>query len=158
MALVQGAGNPGVYGGIYSADGVTAQGTLGTTAALLSWNYATAYDGLSSGGVTPDKANSKITVANAGDYQIHFDISFSGTGNASFQFHLRVGGVEVAQGAVSRKLGAGGDIGNCGFTTYKTLAAGDVLTIYVETDNVANTDSGTMRDAHFNVTRVRDTG
>jgi len=39
-----------------------------------------------------------------------------------------------------------------------TLAASDQLTIYVETDNGADTDTMTIEDCHFSIERMDQSG
>jgi len=157
MGLVEGARGGGVYGEIYGADLSTAQGSLGTTQAAIDFSTIGASDGISNE-VTPNVANDRIDVVHAGNYRVHWEVSFSGTGNAIFKFHLRIGGVEQARAACVREIGTGGDVGNCGFDAMMTLAASDQLTIYVETDNGADTDTMTIEDCHFNIERMDQSG
>jgi len=140
----------GVFGSIYVKDGSTAQGSLGTTQTKMTGFAA---DGPSDG-TTPAHGSDQITIDNDGTYEISFDNSFSGTANAEFKFHLRVDGVEAASGACSRKIGAGGDVGNCGFRTQLALTATDVVTVYIETDNALDGDSMTPEFAHLTVKRI----
>lgn len=135
----------GVYGSISAFDASTAQGSLGTTPVKLT-GFTT--NGKSKG-VTPDHTNDQLTITVAGDYCVEFQCSFSGTSSAEAQFRLRVDGVEQSFGC-NRKLGTGGDVGSCFFVAPDiTLANTDVLTIYVETDSGAGTDSITVVDAQF---------
>jgi len=137
------------YGGIYVKDGSTAQTTLGTTQKKMTGFAADS----PSSGVTPAHASDQITILTAGDYEVHFQNSFSGSVSAEFQFFARIDGVETSLGC-KRKLGTGGDVGSCSFTGILTLAVNEVLTVYVETDNGSDTDSMTPVDSQFWVKKL----
>jgi hypothetical protein len=140
----------GVYGSLTCFDGSTAQTSLGTTPALLTC-FTT--DG-SANGTTPANASDSITVNVAGNYDCYFQCSFSGTNSANVQFRLRNNAVEQSYGC-TRKLGTGGDVGSASFIAPGiTLAASDVLTIYVETDDAGGGDQITVVDAQFCVRMV----
>ena len=119
----------GVYGGIHLADGATPQAGITTTPEKFT---GFALNGISSD-MTVDHTADSITVGTDGVYFISFEISWSGTGNTTFQFHVRVDGVEQPFGD-ERRLGAGGDVGSVSFLAPLILSAAEVITIYVETD------------------------
>ncbi len=137
----------GIYGSLSVFNGSTQQDNPDTGAKLTAFTT----NG-NSNGTTPDQSNDQITIDVAGNYDIAFQCSFSGTGNTTFQFRLRIDGVESSYGCV-RKLGSGGDTGSCSFLAPGvTLAATEVVTVYVEADG--STDDLTVVDAQFAVKMV----
>lgn len=135
------------YGGIYVADGATPQTVNIAPAKLTAFTNASMVSR-----VTADPADDSVTVTEAGVYTGIFSASFSGSFNDTFEFHLRVNGIEQPEGS-HRKLAAGGDVGSSTFGILpKTLAAGDVVTVWVESDADAN--SITIVDAQLAVFRV----
>lgn len=116
------------YGTVYVDEGVTAQTGIGTSIVLLE-NFAT--NGPSSGSVTPDFANNKITLTNAGDYLVLGVLSFSGTNNAEFHFHAYLDAVKQPQIGTRRKIGAGGDIGSASMAGIVSVTAGQEVTVRV---------------------------
>ena len=133
------------YGIMQTVDGDTAspqiaQGSVNATPALLTaWNT----DGLSSG-ITVSSATGKLTVANAGIYEIDLSISFSGTLSKTFVFEIYQDDVSASPTPtatgfkMTRKLGTGGDVGSASLTGLVSLAANDSIMIYV-----SSTDGGT---------------
>ncbi len=120
----------GIYGSISVLDGSTQQDNPDTGAKLTCF----AANG-SASGVTPDHTDDSLTVLVAGVYDVNMSVSFSGSGTRTFKFRLRVNGIESIYGC-TRKLGTGGDVGAAGFhAPGVTLAANDVVTVYVEADN-----------------------
>jgi hypothetical protein len=133
----------GGYASLKTVDGVTAQTGITSTPVLLT-TWDTNGD---SNGLTADHTTDSITIDVDGVYDVDCDVSFSGSSNAIIQMHLRVNGVEEEEG-MHRKLSAGGDVGSAGFNGGLTLSAGDVLTVYVESNITA---SITPVDAQFRV-------
>jgi hypothetical protein len=138
----------GVYGGVYVADGSTAQTGIDTTPTKMT-GWATNTD---SAGTTPDQANNQITVGTDGVYLVWASVGFSGSVNTTFLGHLRVNDVESYAG-FHRKLSAGGDVGSASFVSLNSLNADDVLSIYVESD-AGGGASMTPVDAQFIVFRI----
>lgn len=135
------------YGGIYAVDGAAPQVVNIAPAKLTAFTAASELRNM-----TADPADDSITVTDAGVYTGAFSVSFSGSPNDTFEIHLRVNGVEQVEG-IHRKLSGGGDVGAAPITIMpKTLAAGDVLTLWVEAD--ADASSITIVDAQFAVFRV----
>ena len=85
-----------------------------------------------------DAAANTITVVRAGTYQVNFQCSFEGDNAVVYKIHLRVNGVVQDEGC-HRYLGTGQDEGSCSFVALKSLAVGDVISVYVEA-NGANKD------------------
>lgn len=136
-------------GTIYVDDGSTAQTGIGTSPVLLA-NFAV--NGASSAGVTPDFANNKITLANAGTYLVLAVVSFSGSNNATFHFHAYLDAVEQTQAGMKRKLSTGGDIGAAPLVGIVTATAGQEVTIRVNADAAGK--SLTLDEAALVVVRL----
>ena len=135
----------GVYGSIVIEDGSTAQAVVAATPEIVTeWTA----NGVSNG-VTPDETTNKITIDNAGVYQIELHISFQGINNATQEFHLHVNGNDVGPHA-TRKTG-NNDAGGTGFSTQQTLAVDDELTIHIDSDT---TGSFTIIEIQFSVRRI----
>lgn len=139
----------GVYGSISVADGSTQQDDPYTGAKLTC--YTTNGN---SNGTTPDHTDDSITIGVAGNYDIAFQVSFSGTSSSTAAFRLRVNGAETSPVyGCTRKLGTAGDVGSASFLAPGvTLAVNDVVTIYVELDGA--TDDLTVVDSQFTVKMV----
>ena len=135
----------GCYGGIKIVAGSTGQATVAATPEVMTeWTD----DGISNG-TTPAEASNQITIDNAGDYEVHFDCSFQGVTNSVFQFELYKDGSPT--GMASERKAGNTDVGNCGFEDNITLAAAEVLTIWVE-GSINGTFTAT--EAHFKVKRI----
>ena len=136
----------GIYGSIYVFEGATEQSNVGTTGTLLTC-FDT--DGPSNG-TTPANASDQITCTVAGTYEFHFYVCFSGTNGGVFQFRLRKNGTEQSYGTT--RVGGGASFGSASFGGQITLAANDILTIYVNSDT--STDDLTVSEAQFTVRMI----
>jgi hypothetical protein len=146
-----------IYGGIGLYDGSVAVSSIGVTAQKLTvFNVD-----MPSVGVTADSTtDDDLTVTVAGDYVVHFHASFAtvAAGDAgTYEFHLRVNGSE---GSTHQKLGlrrdmsGSSDVGAGGFGGITHFAANDVLTIWVESDDVGDNDDLTFHECFFSVELV----
>ena len=139
------------YGGIYSSDSTIAIATIGTTAKV----YAAFDADMSSNNVTVAHATDNITIVTAGDYLVNFQTSFATNqvGDAGvYQFKLRIDGVESTEGyGCYREMSGSNDTGSCSFIGIVTLAAAEVLTIYVESDNGGDADNIDVEDTQLSV-------
>jgi hypothetical protein len=79
-------------------------------------------------GMTVSHVNNNITVSEAGVYFAVCSICFSGSANATFDVRGFVNGVPTDM-YLSRKLGAGGDVGSATVQGIVTLGPGDVMDI-----------------------------
>jgi len=107
---------PEGYGGLYIANGSTAQGSLtGTPVKFALWSA-----NLPAQNMTPVFGSNDIYVDKAGVYKAAFHLAFTGTTNGQFDFELYVDG--VATGLIAeRKLGTGTDVGSCSFSGLVTI-------------------------------------
>lgn len=121
------------YGHISVLGGVTNQGSITATPAKV---VGFAANGPSSN-MTPSFGDDQITVGITGKYLLNAQVSFSGTASKTFLLRARIDGVVTTLGC-SRKLGTGGDVGSCSFNGLLSLAAAEVVTLYV-----SSSDGGT---------------
>lgn len=133
------ASNSLQYGGIYSThtDGVTIS-TIGTTVKLLQ---GFSHDSPANG-MTPVFASHLINVDVTGDYFVNLTITFATAAvgdQGVYQFHIRVNGVESIIG-LHRSMSGTTDTGSGAAHGILSLNAGDVLTVWVESDEAADTD------------------
>ena len=119
---------PVAYAGAYVTGGV-ANITLGTVPKKLSSFTA----------ATPT-FNAEIsivgavaTVSHSGVYKVDFQSSFTGSTGSIYTIRLYKNGIPSSF-AVSRKLGTGGDVGSCSFTSLLTAVTGATFAIYGSTD------------------------
>jgi len=134
-----------VYGSIvFEGNAVTQTLVLNTPEKLTEWTG----DGISNG-VTPAFASDEITIDNAGIYQVNFQASFQGLSTKIQEFVLRKDAVATAVGC--RRYTSATDVGSCSFSCQISLAAAEVLSIWVE-----STGSGdiTVEEAQFTVYRI----
>jgi len=139
----------GVYGMISTQDGSTAQDNVADTfEKLTNWTH----DGLAVG-LTPAFGSGSITVDTGADgiYLAAFQVSFSGAAVAIYSFHLHKNTSDTLLGA-HRKTGTV-DVGSASGFGLLSLAAGDEVSVYVQTDNGGGV-SLTVADAQLALLRV----
>lgn len=95
---------------------------------------------------TPDHTTDQIAVGLAGTYLVSFQLSFSGSGAATFNVHAYVNGATTNIG-FHRKMGSTGDTGSASAVGLVTLDAGAVITLYGAAD--ASGKSATLIDAQL---------
>lgn len=139
------------WGEIYLDTGSTAQTGVDTTPVLMTaWNTAAGSNGPSLN-TTPAKASNQITADDAGTYLVLFSVDFTGDANDTFHCEIRVDGAVTGK-RNGRKLNASGDQGSIGISTLLALTAGQVVTIYVESDDGAGA-SWTPEDGQLLIDR-----
>jgi hypothetical protein len=120
----------GVYGSIGLGDGSTGQALAsGVNEQMTEFLH----DGVANG-VTPAFGSNQITIDNAGVYAVSFNCSFEGVTGVIFQFELYKNGSAVVPHISAHRKTGNADVGSCGFTDNLTLAAADILTVWVEAD------------------------
>lgn len=144
------------YGNLYTitGDAVTIS-TIGTTAKKFA---GFAHDGVSFG-TTISATNDQITVAADGIYQIHFNISFKTVAAADsglYTFRLRINGV-ASTFSFFRQLSGTSDTGVGSFQGILSLSANDIVTVYISSDEAANTDDINVESCSLSVTLLRAT-
>jgi hypothetical protein len=136
--------------------GVTVN-NIGTSAQKLAiWDAA----GPSSG-ATASALNDDITINTAGDYVVKFHCSAGTVASpdaGDYQFRLRINGSESATSAyklgTEREFTGTNDIGHLSFFGIVTLAASDVLTIWIESDEAGDTDDIKIYESTFTILKV----
>jgi len=137
----------GTYGMMYTKDGSTAQGSIGTSFAQLT---GFAVDGLS-GGTTPANATDDITVGTDGVYAVMLQASFTGTAATEFTLNLHVNDAEgVFQ--CSQMLDAAGAVVSGSVFGLLSLSATDDVSVYVKADGASK--SITIEDLQMFVLRI----
>jgi hypothetical protein len=117
-------------GGISVVDGSAVQTIEGTAEKVTGFDT----NGPSAGGVTPDAANDRIVVNQAGDYLVFCQLSFlGGIGAALYTAFIRINGVESSL-SWQRRISAADATGSASCMGVLTLDAGDVLELYIEQD------------------------
>lgn len=131
------------YGGMYSiSTDAIAIATIGVTPKkLIGFSHNTPANGIS-----PDHTADEITIVTAGDYLIPLGMTFStaAVGDAGlYKFHVRVNGVQSVIG-FHRQMSGTSDTGAAGTQGILTLAASDLVSVWVESDDGGNTDDITI--------------
>ncbi len=142
LALISANVSPPDYAELVVSDGSTAQNFSMTPEKFTGFTAV----GLSNG-ATPSAVTKDITIATTGIYFVFFQNSFSGAGNVTFEFHLRVDAIEAPEGA-HRKMSAAGDAGSTSFAGLVSLTAGEVVCVYGESNDVAG-ENATAIDAQL---------
>jgi hypothetical protein len=136
----------GGYASIKVVDGSTAQTAIGSSPVLMTgWVVNGDFEG-----IIPDHTTDKITVNADGNYSIEFQNSFTGSVGATWQFHLRVNGVERKAGCLRKTTAS--DVGSCSFTEELELFEDDEISVYVESD--LSNKSMTPFDAQLTIYQV----
>ena len=101
-------------------------------------------------GLTVDTTNGYITVAEAGDYLVIGDVSFSGTNSSTYNVEIYKNTSGTSH-MLERKLGTGGDVGQGSVHAVITCAASDDISLYQYT---ADGSAMTVTDAQLSVIRL----
>lgn len=137
----------GGYGSIYVTGGSTAQTVSGTPAKMTGF----AANGPSSSSVTPDHTNDQITVTIAGDYAIDLSLgSFTGSNGSTITLDIYVNGSPSGIPTISRTFGSPATAGSACTKGILTLAANDIITVYVSSTST----SYTPQEASLSVNRL----
>jgi hypothetical protein len=84
-----------------------------------------------SGNMTLSDTDGSITVIDADVYRCDASLSFRAASAGDFDHHIGVDGVEEDRCHANRRIGTGTDVGNIGMTCLLDLAAGEVVTVLV---------------------------
>ena len=135
------------FGEIYIASGATAQTTSGTA---NTYTQVTAFttNGASSTGVTPVAASDKITLVNAGTYQIMFNATFTATNNHTFLFRCyNVTAGTAFINTVTKNHTQSTDPHQVGFNALVTVTANQDIIVQVASTDISQ--PFTITDANF---------
>jgi len=123
-------------GGIYVNQGVTDQLNITTTPVkLAAFSAAEGWNGIALN-TTPDKDNNQISVANDCDVTGKLFLGASGKANTKFKFEFYVNGLATTKFANARTTGSATDAMSVGVGGILELNAGDVVSVYVNSDDV----------------------
>lgn len=140
------------YGDLYITNNSTTQ-TLAAASALAKLNPTGAWTANGYQNITPSAANGQFTVTQAGVYQLNFWIIFETTAIASgteYNFHYAVNGSASSRKTYCKKTTNGVETLHVSSNGYVTLAANDVISIYVGGDATSSGTAITAKDASFN--------
>jgi len=101
-------------------------------------------------GVTSSTTTDNVTVAEAGDYFVSANVSFSGTLSSTYNVTVYIDTTSTNL-TLERKLGTGGDVGSAGLSGLVTCAAGEAISLYQST---ADGSAMTVTDAQLTVIRM----
>jgi hypothetical protein len=106
-------------------------------------------------GTTPDHTNDHITISTTGTYKVELSVSFSGTGNQTYEIQVfkNNGATGMGNIHIERRLGSGGDIGASQCGGLVDLTAADTLEVWAQCTTTTGT-TVTLRDATLNVVRI----
>lgn len=144
----------GSYAEIYEEDNLTAQSIVGhATTYTKVTNFQVNGD---SKNCTPDQANDKITITQAGEYKITFSTSFTATGtNNNWFAAVFIDGVEQSDMHFERKIGAGGDYGSTSVTGIHSFPSVPLdVDVRMRHDDIGVSRDLTKRYMNLNVARI----
>ena len=121
---------------------IYAESVTGTSQSLITgtWTVVTDFsaDGLSSDEITPDYANNRIVITQAGTYFVAFDLSLSSPAGTATMWHLEAAFSGVRQHAVSSKVELGSSllaarsVGSSGFVNIATVpSSGTYVNLHI---------------------------
>jgi hypothetical protein len=143
-------------GAIAGAISVVGNSTGQTGISATTWTTITQFDtDVFSGGVTADQANNKLVLVEAGFYLVVFTMSFSGTGNDTYNVRAVWNGVSDTGAQVTRKLGTGGDVGSATLVAViDATSGGNDLQVEFQIDTSGDF---TLEDGFLFATRLNHT-
>lgn len=144
------------YADMYITGSSTSQ-TLAAASAKAKLNPTGAWTANGFQAVTIDAANGQITVAQAGVYQFDFWIVFetaSISAGAAYNFHFAINGTSATRKVYIKKTSNGVDTLNVSSVGYGTLAANDVVSVYVAGDGTSSSTAIIPKEANFSILLV----
>ena len=144
------------YGDMYITNGSTSQ-TLSAASALAKLNPTSAWVANGNQAVTMDAANGQITVLQGGVYQLDFWIVFETaaiSSGAAYNFHYAINGTSGTRKVYVKKTTNNVDTLNVSAVGYATLAANDVVSMYVGGDGTSSSTAIIPKEAGFSILLV----
>lgn len=144
------------YADMYITGSSTSQ-TLAAASAKAKLNPTGAWTANGFQAVTIDAANGQITVAQAGVYQFDFWIVFetaSISAGAAYNFYFAINGTSATRKVYIKKTSNGVDTLNVSSVGYGTLAANDVVSVYVAGDGTSSSTAIIPKEANFSILLV----
>jgi hypothetical protein len=137
------------YGDLYISGSSTSQ-TLAAASATAKLNPTGAWTSNGYQNITPSAANGQFTITQAGVYQLDFWIVFETaaiSSGAAYNFHYAVNGTPSTRKIYAKKPTNSTDTIHLAANGYVTLAAGDVLSMYVGGDGTSSGTAITPKEA-----------
>lgn len=144
------------YADMYITGSSTSQ-TLAAASAKAKLNPTGAWTANGNQAVTMDAANGQITVLQAGVYQLDFWIVFETAAIASgaaYNFHYAVNGTAATRKVYVKKTTNNVDTLNVSAVGYATLAANDIVSMYVGGDATSSSTAIIPKEAGFSLLLV----
>lgn len=144
------------YGDMYITGASTSQ-TLAAASAKAKLNPTGVWTANGNQAVTIDAANGQITVLQAGVYQLDFWIVFETaaiSSGAAYNFHYAVNGTASTRKVYVKKTTNGVDTLNVSAVGYATLAANDIVSMYVGGDGTSSSTAITPKEAGLSLLLV----
>ena len=139
------------YGDLYITSSTVSQ-TLAAASALAKLNPTGAWTANGYQNITPSAANGQFTVTQAGIYQLDlwavFETAAIASG-AAYNFHYAVNSTASSRKTYVKKTTNSVDTLHIASNGYVTLAANDVLTIYVGGDATSSSTAIIIKEAGF---------
>lgn len=144
------------YGDMYITNNSTSQ-TLPAASAKAKLNPTGAWVANGNQNVTIDAINGQITILQGGVYQLDFWIVFETaaiSGGAAYNFHYAINGTAGTRKVYVKKPTNGVDTLNVSAVGYATLAANDIVSMYVGGDGTSSSTAITPKEAGFSILLV----
>ncbi len=141
---------------MYITGASTAQ-TLAAASAKAKLNPTGVWTANGNQAVTIDATNGQITVLEAGVYQLDFWIVFETaaiSSGAAYNFHYAVNGTAATRKVYVKKTTNNVDTLNVSAVGYATLAANDIVSMYVGGDGTSSGTTITPKEAGFSILLV----
>jgi len=137
------------YGDLYITASSVSQ-TLSAASALAKLNPTGAWTANGYQNITPSAANGQFTITQAGIYQLDFWVVFETAAIASgaaYNFHYAVNGTASTRKVYIKKTTNNVDTLHLASNGYVTLAANDVISIYVGGDGTSSSTALIVKEA-----------
>lgn len=144
------------YGDMYITNNSTSQ-TLPAASAKAKLNPTGAWVANGNQNVTIDATNGQITILQGGVYQLDFWVVFETaaiSGGAAYYFHYAINGTAGTRKVYVKKTTNGVDTLNVSAVGYATLAANDIVSMYVGGDGTSSSTAITPKEAGFSILLV----
>lgn len=139
------------YGDLYITASSVSQ-TLSAASALAKLNPTGAWTANGYQNITPSAANGQFTITQAGIYQLDFWVVFETAAIASgaaYNFHYAVNDTASTRKVYVKKTTNNVDTLHLASNGYVTLAANDVVSIYVGGDSTSSSTAVIVKEAGF---------
>jgi hypothetical protein len=140
------------YGDLYISNSTTSQ-TLAASSALAKLNPTGAWTANGYQNLTPSAANGQFTITQAGIYQLDFWIVFetaSIASGAAYNFYYAINGTTSTRKVYVKKTTNNVETLHVASNGYVTLAANDIISLYVGGDATSSGTAIIPKETGFN--------